>query len=72
MLQDPWTQEQGWDLSEALQPPWRSALGDPDELLKLTATLGVFRGDIGGVPDSSEAGMLELGSAPHSSSNQCQ
>ena len=38
-LQDPWTQEQGWDFSEAPQPPWRSALGDPDEVLNLAATL---------------------------------
>ena len=39
-LLDPWTQNQGWELSEAAQPPWRTALGDPDELLKIAATLG--------------------------------
>ena len=39
-LLDPWTQGQGWELSEAAQPPWRTALGDPDELLKIAATLG--------------------------------
>ena len=31
-LQDPWTVDQGWILSEALQPPWGGAPGNPDAM----------------------------------------